>query len=276
MEYIPKSPLEKGDTGGCKNTCITQGNPIDTDVLKKSVSGLTIAKLEEYKQKLLEERNRQAEIKQKYGIKSLEYLIVKIDGELIALYDRKNQGENVDLVIRNKEERKADYENAAKQLKEQIQREKSLTMGMPRFVGMIKVKPAIKVDKGMQSDAEIERIGMEIATTYEKENGRSPEDVSAENLGFDIRSTDKNGTTRYVEVKARAESGCVALTQNEWFKAKRFKNDYYLYAIMNAGEKPELYIIQNPAENLNVEEKVEMVRYVIDHSEIKSKGKNYE
>ena len=121
----------------------------------------------------MEERNRQAEIKQKYGIKSLEYLVVKIDGELIALYDRKNQGENVDLVIRNKEERKADYENAAKQLKEQIQREKSLTMGMPRFVGMIKVKPAIKVDKGMQSDAEIERIGMEIAKTYEKENGRT-------------------------------------------------------------------------------------------------------
>lgn len=272
-EYIPKSPLEKGGTGGCKNTCITQGNTIDTDDLKKRVSGTAILKLEEYKQKLLEERNRQAEIKQKYGIKSLEYLVVKIDGELIALYDRKNQGENVDLVIRNKEERKADYENAAKQLKEQIQREKSLTMNMPRFVGMIKVKPAIKVDKGMQSDAEVERIGMEIATTYEKENGRSPEDVSAENLGFDIRSTDKNGTIRYIEVKARAESGCVALTQNEWFKAKRFKNDYYLYAIMNAGKKPELYIIQNPAENLKVDEKVETVRYIIDQGEIKSKGK---
>ena len=109
----------------------------------------------------MEERNRQAEIKQKYGIKSLEYLVVKIDGGLIVLYGRKNQGEDVDLVIKNKEERKADYENAAKQLKEQIQREKSLTMGMPRFAGMIKVRPAIKVDKGMQSDAEVAGIGME-------------------------------------------------------------------------------------------------------------------
>lgn len=220
----------------------------------------------------MEERNRQAEIKQKYGIKSLEYLVVKIDGGLIVLYGRKNQGEDVDLVIKNKEERKADYENAAKQLKEQIQREKSLTMGMPRFAGMIKVKPAIKVDKGMQSDTEVEGIGMEIAIKHERENGRTPEDVSAENLGFDIRSTDKNGTTRYIEVKARAESGCVALTQNEWFKAKRFKDDYYLYAIMNAGKKPELYIIQNPAENLKVDEKIESVRYIIDHGEIKSVG----
>ncbi len=66
------------------------------------------------------------------------------------------------------------------------------------------------------------------------------------------------------------------MTQNEWFKAKRFKNDYYLYAIMNAGRKPELYIIQNPAENLKVEEKVESVRYIIDQGEIKSKSKIYE
>ena len=43
---------------------------------------------------------------------------------------------------------------------------------------------------------------------------------------------------------------------------------------MNAGKKPELYIIQNPAENLKVEEKIESVRYIIDQSEIKNKGKN--
>ncbi|MGQ3686060.1 MAG: DUF3883 domain-containing protein [Candidatus Loosdrechtia sp.] len=112
-------------------------------------------------------------------------------------------------------------------------------MSMPCFVGMIKVKPVEKIDKGMQSDAEIEKIGMEIATKYERENGRTPEDVSAENLGFDIRSTDKSGAIRYIEVKIRAASGCIALTQNEWFrfKAKCFKNDYYLYAIMNAVEK---------------------------------------
>lgn len=114
---------------------------------------------------------------------------------------------------------------------------------------------------------------MEIVIKHEREKGRTPEDVSAENLGFDIRSTDKNGGIRYIEVKARAASGCVALTQNEWFKAKRFKNEYYLYAVMNAGEKPERYIIQNPAENLKVDEKVESVRYIIDHSEIKSKSK---
>jgi SNF2 family DNA or RNA helicase len=244
----------------------------DVEALKKIVSNHAISKLKEYRGELLRERNRQAEIKQKYGIKSLEHLIVKLDGELISLYDRKEQGENVALAIRNKEERKEGYEKALKELKEQIEKGKSLAMSMPHFVGIIRVSPVAKIDKAMQSDAKIERIGMEMATEYEINNGRVPEDISAENLGFDIRSTDKNRNARYIEVKARAETGAVALTQNEWFKANRFKDDYFLYVVMNAARKPQLYIIQNPAENLEPEEKVEVVRYVVPFKEIMEKG----
>ncbi|MER3445524.1 MAG: hypothetical protein C4291_01215 [Candidatus Dadabacteria bacterium] len=58
--------------------------------------------LEHYKEELLRERRRQTEIKQKYGIKSLDHLIVGLDGDLISLYDCKNQGERFDLAIRNK------------------------------------------------------------------------------------------------------------------------------------------------------------------------------
>ena len=250
----------------------TEGS-VDVEALKKLVSNSIIPKLEGYKEEILRERNRQAGIKEKYGIKSLDYLIVKLDGDLITLGDREWQGENVDLAIRNKEERKEGYEKALIELKKQIQKEKSLVMSMPRFVGMIKVKPAAKVDTAMKSDAQIEAIGMKMAMEYERSNERDPEDVSAENLGFDIRSRDKNGNLRYIEVKARAETGAVSLTQNEWFKAKRFKNDYYLYAVMNAAEKPELYIIQNPAENLEPEEKVEVVRYVVPFKELAVKGK---
>ena len=256
---------------------LAEGNSSEDDVsdvetLKKIVSNHAISKLKEYRGELLKERNRQAEIKQKYGIKSLEHLIVKLDGELISLYDRKEQGENVALAIRNKEERKEGYEKALKELNEQIEKGKSLAMSMPHFVGIIRVSPVAKIDKAMQSDAKIERIGMEMATEYEINNGRVPEDISAENLGFDIRSTDKNRNARYIEVKARAETGAVALTQNEWFKANRFKDDYFLYVVMNAARKPQLYIIQNPAENLEPEEKVEVVRYVVPFKEIMEKG----
>ena len=145
-------------------------------------------------------------------------------------------------------------------------------MSMPRFVGIIRVKPAEVIGEEMQSDAEIERIGMEFVKEYETQNGRIPEDVSAEKMGFDIRSKDRDGKVqRYIEVKTRAEIGAVALTQNEWFKAKRFKDEYYLYTVMNATQKPKLYIIQNPAEKLEPEERVE-VRYIVPFEEIIAKG----
>jgi hypothetical protein len=41
---------------------------------------------------------------------------------------------------------------------------------------------------------------------------------------------------------------------------------------MNTATKPQLYIIQNPAENLKPEERVEVVRYVVSQAEIKNKG----
>src|SRR5205823_4559945 len=108
----------------------------------------------------------------------------------------------------------------------------------------------------------------------ERNERREPEDVSKENLGFDIRSKDSEGKVRYVEVKARASVGPVALTQNEWFKAQRLGTDYYLYTVWNArkdvNSKPR--IIQDPVRNLKVEEKTEVVRYLVSASEIEQKS----
>ena len=250
----------------------TNTETCDIEGIKKSVAASVITSLEGYKRDIASERERQTDIKEKYGVKSLEYLIVKLDGDLISLQDRKGHGENVDLVIRNKTEMKEGYEKALVDLKEQLKKERSLTMSMPRFRGIIRIKPDSKEGEALESDPEVERVGMEFALKFERKNDRTPEDVSAQNLGFDIRSKDKAGLVRYIEVKARAGNGAVALTQNEWFKAKRFKDDYYLYAVMNTKAKPQLYIIQNPAENLEPEEKIEVVRYVIPFKEIDAKG----
>ncbi len=246
----------------------------DIEQIKSVSSSQAIKELELYKKELLIERQRQANIKQKYGIQSLDHLIWKLDGDLITLFGRKEQGENVDLVIRNKEERKANYEKALDELKTQIEKEKSLTMSMPQFKGIIRVIPETQVEPEMRSDPEVERIGMAITMEYEKQQHRNPEDVADQNLGFDIRSRDpKTNEIRYIEVKARSTAAAVALTQNEWFKAKQFKEEYYLYAVMNARTDPKLYIIRNPAETLSAEEKIEVVRYFIPLEQIKEKGK---
>jgi hypothetical protein len=156
-----------------------------------------------------------------------------------------------------------------KELKEEINREKTLRTSWPQFKGAILVK-AKKTDQ-MVSDEEIERIGMEVAMEYERSQGREPEDVSKENLGFDIRSRGKD-EIRYIEVKARKEEGDVALTVNELLKAKRFKENYWLYIVCNAITNPTLYIINNPAENLKVQDKVEVVRFIVPLEEWKKKG----
>jgi hypothetical protein len=113
---------------------------------------------------------------------------------------------------------------------------------------------------------------MDVTMQYERQQGWMPEDVSKENLGFDVRSTSPDGYKRYIEVKARAWMGPVALTQNEWFKARRFQDEYFLYAVLNTASHPELYRIQNPAEVLKPEERVE-VRYLVSAQDILRQGK---
>jgi superfamily II DNA or RNA helicase len=247
--------------------------PVDLESLKGKVLPRIISGLNDYMRRLQEDRNRQARIKEKYGLKSLDKLVVDLDGQLIELETRRERRENVDLAIRNKEDQKRKYERSRDELEELIGKEKNLTMSMPVFVGIVRARPSLQVMEAMQRDEEIERIGMHIAIQYERDGGRIPEDVSKENSGFDIRSKDKDGTIRYIEVKARAAVGAVALTQNEWFKAERLANDYYLYVVWNAGKDPkaEPIVIQNPVQNLNFDEKVEVVRYVIAASEIEQK-----
>jgi superfamily II DNA or RNA helicase len=241
----------------------------DTESLKRKTFNVLLPELEKYKATLLTERERQATIKEKYGVRSLEHLILKLDGDLIGLYSRRDMGENVERFIKPKEDQKASYEHALQELRTGLQQERSLSIGSPRFIGMARIVP--EIDATMVSDADIEKIGMEMTMQHEREQGWTPEDVSKENLGFDVRSTSPDGHKRYIEVKARAEIGAVALTQNEWFKAKRFGDEYYLYAVLNASKTPLLYKVQNPAALLKPEEQVE-VRYMVSASEIQSKG----
>jgi len=243
--------------------------PISKEIDQPKAQGYAVDAVENYMKEILEERKRQGRIKKKYGVRSLEYLIGELDADLAGLYDRQEKGENVDIVIRNKTERKNQYEKALESLNKEIEQEMSLTISVPKFLGAIIVKPTASDE--MVSNEEIEKIGMEISMRYEIDQKRKPEDVSKENLGFDIRSKDKSDV-RYIEVKARSEEGSVALTQNEWFKAKRFKEKYWLYVVVNASTNPTLYIINNPAESLEVTEKVEVVRFLVPVKEWKKKG----
>ncbi len=222
--------------------------------------------IEKYRNEIAEDRKRQAEIKKKYGLKSLNHLISKLDLEITELYERQEKGEKVELPIRNKEEQKKRYEKAREELEKEIEQEQNLTISTPELLTVIKVVPE---KNEMIESEEIEKIGMKIAMKYEEEHGRKPEDVSTQNLGFDIRSKGKD-ETRYIEVKTRATTGDIELTPNEWMKANRFKESYWLYIIENASTNPTLYIINNPAEKLKTIRKID-VRYIVPSEEWKNK-----
>ncbi|MDI6861474.1 MAG: helicase-related protein [Caldisericia bacterium] len=233
---------------------------------KDVVINKSIEIIQKYKDELLKERLRQIDIKRKYGIKSLEYLINELEIEMIK-YIENNKLNN--KRFENMGQRKKDYEEAKKKLEEELENEKNLTISKPKLVGVIYVKPRSK--DMMESDKEIERMGMEYVIKYEKEHGREPIDVSKENLGYDIKSKGEK-EIRYIEVKARKDYGDIILTFNEFLKAKRFEDDYYLYVVFNVVNKPDLRIIKNPYENIEKLQKIVDIKFIINENEIKNKG----
>jgi superfamily II DNA or RNA helicase len=230
--------------------------------------------LEPYRAELLKERERMAAIKRKYGLRSLEQMILESEAKLIEYETRRAKGENLpEVELLNEQRRKEELEMRKRALEEEIRRETSLLPSTPKILGVVRVLPQPTSDQSMRSDAEIEAIGMQVAMQYEREHGRNPEDVSAENIGYDIRSTSPLGEVRYIEVKARATTGAIVLTPNEWLMAQRLGNEYWLYVVENAATQPRLRIIQNPAAKLQPEEVVEVVRYVVKNwKEVSDEG----
>ena len=64
----------------------------------------------------------------------------------------------------------------------------------------------------------------------------------------------------------------VALSKNEWFKAKQLNSDYYLYVVWNTESYPNVLgpkIIQDPTNNLTAKENI---HYMINSTEIEEKS----
>lgn len=246
----------------------SEQSEISTD--KDTVVSFVISDgVENYKKELLEKRQRDAEIKRKYGIRSLDSMIFDSDSKITDYETRKMNGENIpEPTIQNEIRKKEDLQRKKQRLEREIEAEINLYTTYPRILGAVRVipgKPQVDIIGDLPEPAtkEIEQIGMRVAMEYERSNGRTPEDVSCRDLGYDIRSCDEKANYRYIEVKARAKEGPVVLTPNEWLMAQRLKDEYWLYVVVNAASNPELYLIQNPSAKLEPDKVVDIVRYVV-------------
>jgi len=257
-------------------------NTIDQS-LDKSVSPLTSnldqvkafvieQGLEKYKQEILETRQHNAEIKKKYGIRSLESMILESEAKISEYETRKMKGESIpEITIQNEIRKKEDLERKRARLFKEIESDIHLYPTEPKVIGAVRVIP-LKPHGKLTYNKETEEKGMQVAMEYEQSRGREPEDIHERNLGYDIRSKDDSDHYRYIEVKAWSDTGPAMLTPNEWLMANRLQDEYWLYIVVNAIADPELYVIQNPAAKFDPEEQIEIVRYVVNNWQEKAEG----
>ena len=103
----------------------------------------------------------------------------------------------------------------------------------------------------------VEEIAMRLAQAHEEASGATVHDVSRPELarqaglgdwpGFDLLSVRPAGSRRNIEVKGRAGTGDIKLSDNEWTKACNFRASYWLYAVYDcASPQPRLVRVRDP------------------------------
>lgn len=82
------------------------------------------------------------------------------------------------------------------------------------------------------------------------------EDARLYGDGYDFQ-INVNENSFLSEVKGiRAKKGRFRLTENEYFKAKEYKNDYIIALVLNLDDLPTFLTIGNPLKNLKFEERI--------------------
>ncbi len=166
-------------------------------------------------------------------------------------------------------------------LKKQIRLEQLNLMGQlspkaPEILGCAYVVPLTQVEYqghyGMSRDDEAEAIAMKTVMDYEISQYWKPEDVSANNEGYDIRSVSPVEIKRYIEVKGRSgNDGSVMLSENEMNRLAQLGDAAWLYIVVSCKSIPELFRIQNPAKQLNFQQKSKGIQYFLPMEEWKNK-----
>lgn len=158
---------------------------------------------------------------------------------------------------------------------EKLELMQQLSMKPPEVLGCAWVVPLTKVEYnehfGMSRDDEVEEIAMKVSMDYETKQGWTPEDVSVDNTGYDVKSVSPDGLKKYIEVKGRSAEGGVMLSENEMNRLSQLGNNAWLYIVINCKTSPELFRIQDPASSLNFEFKSKGVQYFLPLKEWKTK-----
>ncbi|WP_431028969.1 DUF3883 domain-containing protein [Lysinibacillus sp. LZ02] len=100
---------------------------------------------------------------------------------------------------------------------------------------------------------------------FEKIQGNLAQDVSKQNLGYDIRSITPKNENRYIEVKSVKYKGQkISLTNNEYTAAHQFEDNYYLCIVYQDEQKINFEYIKNPLKNVFLEKVVRQWEWICE------------
>ncbi len=154
----------------------------------------------------------------------------------------------------------------------------SVRPGEFEFLVHALVVPAQDPEEVEHFDAEVQAVAMGVAASWEEQLGAAVKDVSRPALarraglpdwpGFDLLSLHPSAERRAIEVKGRAGSGSVSMSDNEWAKACNLRSGYWLYVVFDcATPHPRVVRVQDPFGKLIVRGR-ESVAYVISAGEL--------
>ncbi|CEK14059.1 DNA/RNA helicase, superfamily II, SNF2 family [Chthonomonas calidirosea] len=154
-----------------------------------------------------------------------------------------------------------------KRRREELKQQRALSIqGVERLASVLVLPHPDRAAPEVQrllANPETEAIAMEVVMAYERDQGREVEDVHEQNLGYDIKSLDRNsGELRLIEIKGLAgATGTILLTPNERRVAEDRRDCYWLYIVTNCATEPKLQEpIKDPA-RLNWHEVTKVAHY---------------
>ncbi|MBC7217152.1 MAG: DEAD/DEAH box helicase family protein, partial [Candidatus Caldatribacterium sp.] len=192
----------------------------------ESTRSFSLNRLQTFLAEAQERREREYTIKKQWLKMSYDAL-VKESQEKLFDYHRRASGEDMRLAIQQEEENLKTLIREYEERLNALERERQLTPMEPQLEAIALIVPKTLVVPPSTGDEEemkrrVEEAGIKIAMDHERSQGRQPEDVSQQFLGYDLISR-SDSETRFIEVKAFATTGMPELTLHEWQMAERLQ-----------------------------------------------------
>lgn len=252
---------------------VTPPDLVNSDqVLEWSFNSITLPQFEQTQQYVEQDTQKIRE----YLETAFTQVIADVSAEINELQGKFFIDPRVQDKLLKKQERLTELQKKKQQRLDNLELMTQLSPKAPEVMGCAYVVPLSQLEYnnhyGMSRDDEAEAIAMQAAMEFEVADGWSPVDVSSENVGYDIRSTNAVQLKRYIEVKGRSGSdGSVMLSENEMNRLAQLGDAAWLYIVVNCKSNPELFRIPNPAKSLKFEKKTKGVQYFLPMQEWKSK-----